>query len=80
VGHVGGNASPAKQGLPVFPVFGPGANYMGYSGIFEIARRIARIVRNPMFNRNLGTHVRLPYSDSWYREEPFSQITGGEAA
>lgn len=80
VGHVGGNASAAKQGIPVFPLFGPGAHYMGFTGIFEIARRMARIVRNPMFNRNLAAHTRLPYFDSWYKEDPFSHIVKGNAA
>lgn len=80
VGHVAGNASAAKQGFPVFPIFGPGAHYMGYTGIFEIARRVARIIRNPMFNRNLAAHTRLPYFDSWYKEDPFSHIVNGNAA
>ena len=52
---------------------------MGYSGAFEIVRRIARVLRNPSFNRNFAGVSRLPYFDSWYKEEPFAYINDNAA-
>lgn len=74
VGHIGTNGSVAKQGIPIFPLFGQTVNYMGYSGVFEIARRIARILRNPIFNKNLAAKTQLPYYKEWYEQDPFVYI------
>ncbi|MDP4176846.1 MAG: nitrogenase component 1 [Bacillota bacterium] len=74
VGHVGGNSMVAKQGFPVFPLFGPVYNYLGYSGAFEIARRINRIFKNTMFNKNISENLKLPYRKEWYEKDPFYYI------
>ena len=77
MGHVGTNVWAAKQGIPVLPLFQPSQLFLGYTGIFEVARRLARILRNPSFNRNLGENVKLPYFESWYEKDAFSYIDEG---
>jgi len=72
--HTGGNNIAAKLGVPIFPLFGQAYNYMGYSGIFEIARRINRILRNRQFNKNLTENTSLPYKKEWYDKDPFTYI------
>ncbi|GAE86764.1 nitrogenase component 1 [Acetivibrio straminisolvens] len=74
VGHVGGNVWAAKQGFPIFPIFSQAVNYMGYSGAFEVARRLNRILKNNSFNKNISRYTRLPYYNSWYEEDPFKYI------
>ncbi len=74
VGHIGGNGWAAKQGIPVFPIFGQTVNYMGYNGVFELARRLVRILKNPVFNRNLAENTSLPYFEDWYQQDPFTYI------
>lgn len=74
VGHVGTNAWAAKQGIPVIPLFHQSQLFLGYSGVFEFARRLARILKNPSFNHNLGENVKLPYFDEWYGKDAFSYI------
>ncbi|MDR1157566.1 MAG: nitrogenase [Oscillospiraceae bacterium] len=74
VGHTGGGNISAKQGLPLLPLFGPSYNYMGFSGVFEVARRIRRILANAQFNKQLARHCPLPYRDSWYAQSPFAYI------
>lgn len=74
VGHVGLNGWAGRHGVPVFPVFMVSVNYMGYSGAFEIARRLTRILKNASFNQNLYKHVKLPYRDSWYSQDAFKYI------
>lgn len=74
IGHVELNGWAARQGIPVFPLFMVSMNYMGYSGAFELARKLARIVKNASFNQNLAKYTKLPYKESWYAEDPFKYI------
>lgn len=72
--HTGGNNITAKHGLPVLPLFGPSYNYMGYSGTYEVARRLNRILRNYQFNKKLSQNTRLPFKKEWYEKDPFYYI------
>ena len=72
--HTGAGNITAKHGLPVLPLYGPSYNYLGYSGTYEIARRLNRIMKNSQFNKNLSKYRSLPYRDAWYEKEPFAYI------
>jgi len=72
--HSGGNNIAAKHGLPQLPLFGPTYNYMGYSGVFDITRRLARVMRNNQFNKNLAENTSLPFKKEWYDKDPFAYI------
>lgn len=74
IGHTGGHNISAKLGLPILPLFGPSYNYLGYSGTFEVARRLNRIVKNGQFNKKLAQNTRLPYKKEWYEKDPFTYI------
>jgi nitrogenase molybdenum-iron protein alpha chain len=74
LGHMGSNVWAAKQGFPVLPIFGPVNSYMGYKGVFEVATRLERLLKNPAFFSTLGETVRLPYKESWYTEDPYTYI------
>ncbi|MDR1874009.1 MAG: hypothetical protein LBQ90_03205 [Synergistaceae bacterium] len=74
IGHTGGGNLSAKQGLPLLPLFGPTYNYMGYSGAFDVARRIRRVLANGQFNKKIAQHCPLPYRASWYEKDPFHYI------
>ena len=74
ISHTGGNNIAAKFGLPIFPLFGPSYNYMGYSGVFEVTRRLARVMRNNQFNKNLSENTALPFKKEWYDKDPFAYI------
>jgi nitrogenase molybdenum-iron protein alpha chain len=79
LGHNSDNVWAAKSGIPILPIYGGPNTYVGYTGVFDIARRINRILRNPSFNLNLQKNVRQPYFKDWYKEQPFKYITeGGE--
>jgi nitrogenase molybdenum-iron protein alpha chain len=71
---MGSNVWAAKQGFPVLPIFGPVNSYMGYKGVFEVATRLERLLKNPSFFSTLGETVRLPYKESWYAEDPYTYI------
>ncbi|WP_110955538.1 nitrogenase component 1 [Anaerosinus massiliensis] len=72
--HTGSGNVTAKYGLPVFPLYGSSYNYIGYSGTYEIARRLNRIMKNSQFNKNLKKYRALPYKQEWYEKEPFTYI------
>lgn len=74
IGHTGANVQVAKQGIPVLPLFGQMNNYLGYAGAFDIARRLNRLLKNTMFNRNVSENLKLPYKKEWYAEDPFHYI------
>jgi len=79
IGHIGTNGYTAKQGFPIYPLFGQSSIYMGYQGAYEIVRRIARLLRNPLFNRNFVGNSKLPYRIEWYEQDPFTYIDDSAA-
>jgi nitrogenase molybdenum-iron protein alpha chain len=80
IGHNADNVWAAKHGIPCLPVYGGPNTYMGYAGVFDIARRLARKLANPSFNRRLGENVRSPFSESWFESDPFSLVADLECA
>jgi nitrogenase molybdenum-iron protein alpha chain len=80
LGHANGNGTAAKLGIPTHVIYNTGLAYIGYKGVYELARRLYRQLRNPTYNRNLAEHVRLPYRSDWYASSPFAYITVGGAA
>lgn len=72
--HTGGNSISAKHGLPLLPLFSPSINYLGYSGEYEMARRLSRLVRNSSLNLHLSQYCPKPFKKSWYEANPFKYI------
>jgi nitrogenase molybdenum-iron protein alpha chain len=80
VAHVGGNNIASRHGLPLLPLFGPQFNYCAYTGVFEIARRLAQKLRNSEFNRQISKNVALPFRKEWYEKDPFFYIKSAPAS
>jgi nitrogenase molybdenum-iron protein alpha chain len=74
LGHVNGNMTAAKLGIATHVIYNTGLAYIGYRGVYELARRLHRQLSNTEYNRKLAQNVRLPYSDAWYQSEPFSYL------
>jgi nitrogenase molybdenum-iron protein alpha chain len=79
LGHWNGNSTAAKLGVPTHVIYNTGLSYIGYRGVFELARRLYRQLGNPVFARKTGAHNRLPYRESWYAEDPFKHIKNDDA-
>ncbi|HEY8462831.1 MAG TPA: nitrogenase component 1 [Bacillota bacterium] len=77
LGHWNGNATASKLGIATHVIYNTGLNYMGYRGVYELAKRLYRQLKNPIFNRRLCGKVRLPYSEKWYQSDPFQYIKAG---
>ena len=74
LGHANGNGTAAKLGIPTHVIYNTGLSYIGYKGVYEVARRLYRQLENPIYNQKLAQNLRLPYSNNWYQAEPFSYI------
>ncbi|BCS54119.1 nitrogenase component 1 [Geobacter sp. SVR] len=77
LGHANGNGTAAKLGIPTHVIYNTGLAYIGYKGVYELARRLYRQLKNPIYNRNLAENVRLPYRSEWYGANPFAYIASG---
>jgi nitrogenase molybdenum-iron protein alpha chain len=78
LGHVGDNVWAAKAGVSVLPIYGGPNVYNGYAGAYDIARRITRLLKNTAFVKNLHKHVRQPYWQEWFSQDPFKYIKQGD--
>lgn len=80
LGHMNGNSTAAKLGIPTHVIYNTGLHYVGYRGAYELARRLYRQLKNPRFNANLSRYASLPYQESWYHQNPFTYIVtaGGD--
>jgi nitrogenase molybdenum-iron protein alpha chain len=77
VGHVTDNVWAARLGFPTMTIFRIFDVYTGFRGYFEVARRAARALRNPAFNRALSANAAPMYHPGWYKEDPFKYIKPG---
>jgi nitrogenase molybdenum-iron protein alpha chain len=67
----------AKLGIPTF-LMGDEHFGLGYEGLLNYGRKILDSITNPAFVQNLARHTRLPYTEWWLAQQPFSFL--GEEA
>lgn len=79
MGHVADNVWAAKAGVAVVPIWHGGYSSAGYTGAFDLARRINRVLRNPSFNRRLKENLKTPYREAWFTENTFKYIKEAQA-
>ncbi|MDR2860583.1 MAG: nitrogen fixation protein NifE [Elusimicrobiota bacterium] len=64
----------ARFGIPTTHVLEGKRPTMGYDGILYLGNKIADQMENPGFNKKLAKYAKLPYKESWYKEDPFKYI------
>jgi nitrogenase molybdenum-iron protein alpha chain len=74
LGHWHGNSTAARLGVPTQVIYNSGHAYIGYQGVYDLARRLHRRLSHPEFYARLGRYAHLPYRPGWYEEEAFSHI------
>lgn len=72
--HPGSNAWVVKAGSVWMPLFTPARNYLGYRGVYDIARYMVRALRNTNFSKNAAQRISLPFRETWYQKNPYSYI------
>ena len=81
LGHWNGNGTASKLGIVTHVIYNTGLSYIGYKGVYELARRLYRQLKNPAFNVKISKYVKLPYKEEWYESDPFKYMKtsgGGE--
>ncbi len=64
----------SRLGIPTTHVLDMKRPTMGYDGILYLGNKIADQIENPGFNKKLAQHVKLPYRQTWYDDDPFKFI------
>ncbi|SET11218.1 nitrogenase component 1 [[Clostridium] polysaccharolyticum] len=72
--HPGAGVWVEKTGVPTLVLFSENFSYFGYRGVFELARRIDRKIRNYSFTTHLSENVELPFLEQWYEKDPYYYI------
>lgn len=65
-----------KLGIPSF-LMGDEHFGLGYQGLLNYGELILDTISNPTFVRNIAAHNRLPYTNWWFEQQPFSLLEGG---
>lgn len=71
--HPGSTVWAVKQGVQAIYV---ADEYMifGYKGTLGFANAVLDAVRNRSFAQNLAAHIKLPYTDWWYRQQAAAML------
>jgi nitrogenase molybdenum-iron protein alpha chain len=72
--HPGSNAWVVKTGSIWMPLFTPAKNYLGYRGVYDIARYMSRALKNNSFSKNAAQRIPLPFRENWYQKNPYTYI------
>ncbi|MDR0570375.1 MAG: hypothetical protein LBG71_04030 [Clostridiales Family XIII bacterium] len=72
--HGGSGVWATKAGAVSVPLMSPNQNYFAYTGMYELARRLARATQNDALQRRVGENARLPFKTGWYGRDPYSYI------
>jgi nitrogenase molybdenum-iron protein alpha chain len=78
LGHSHNNFTAVKLGVPTSPVFNSGYSFVGYRGVFELARRLYKQLSNTALSDNIARNLKLPYRGEWYSKNPFAYIKNAE--
>jgi len=73
VRHNGMSVWGAKLGIPTF-LMGDEHFGIGYQGLLNYGYKILDAVTNPAFVQNLARHTKLPYSQWWLDQGPFTYL------
>jgi nitrogenase molybdenum-iron protein alpha chain len=74
ISHNGTQGYIAKLGVPAIPLFNPDGAFFGYSGLYQILRRIVFEFKNTSYRRRLSQHIKQPYKQSYFEGNAFKYI------
>jgi nitrogenase molybdenum-iron protein alpha chain len=74
ISHNGTQGYIAKLGVPAIQLFNADGAFFGYTGLYQILRRIVFEFKNTSYRDRLSRHVRLPYRQSYFEGDAFKYI------
>jgi nitrogenase molybdenum-iron protein alpha chain len=72
--HGGTHGLVSKMGYPSIQLFMADGVFFGYTGIYQIMRRIRFALENTNYQKRLSNHIRLPYKEWYWNADAFSFI------
>jgi nitrogenase molybdenum-iron protein alpha chain len=76
ISHNGTQGYIAKLGVPSIQLFNADGAFFGYSGLYQILRRIVFEFKNKSYRDRLSRHIKLPYKQSYFDGDAFKYIKG----
>jgi len=74
VTHNGTHGPVAKLGYPSMQLFSADGAFFGYTGMFQIMRRVEFALKNTNYQKRLSQHVKQPYKEWYWNADAFSFI------
>jgi len=74
ISHNGTQGYIAKLGVPSVQLWSVDSSFFGYTGIYQILRRIVFEFKNTSYRDRLSQHIRLPYKASYFEGDAFKYI------
>ncbi|MDR0858521.1 MAG: nitrogenase iron-molybdenum protein subunit alpha [Oscillospiraceae bacterium] len=75
ISHAGTHGFLAKAGFVSVQLWDTDKPFFGYSGIFQLVRRLVFAQRNDSYTKRLAANVAQPYRDNWFERDAYSYIT-----
>ncbi|MDR3310218.1 MAG: nitrogenase iron-molybdenum protein subunit alpha [Oscillospiraceae bacterium] len=72
--HNGTHGAAAKLGVPSVQLFSTEGAFFGYTGFWQILRRIVFALGNTSYQTRLAKHIKQPYRDWYWEADTFSFI------
>jgi nitrogenase molybdenum-iron protein alpha chain len=76
ISHNGTQGYIAKLGVPSVQLWSVDSSFFGYTGIYQILRRIVFEFKNTSYRDRLSQHIRLPYKPAYFEGDAFKYIKG----
>jgi nitrogenase molybdenum-iron protein alpha chain len=74
ISHNGTQGYVAKLGAPSIQLFNTDSAFFGYTGLYQILRRIVFEFKNTSYRDRLSQHIKLPYKQSYFDGDAFKYI------
>jgi len=74
ISHNGTQGYIAKLGVPSIQLFDVDRVFFGYTGLYQILRRIVFELKNTSYQERLARHVKLPYKQGFFEGDTFKYI------
>lgn len=74
IAHNGTQGYIAKLGVPSVQLWSVDSTFFGYTGIYQILRRMVFELKNTSYRERLSQHVRLPYKSGYFEGDAFKYI------
>jgi nitrogenase molybdenum-iron protein alpha chain len=72
--HGGTHGLVSKMGYPSIQLFMADGAFFGYTGFYQILRRLNFALTNTNYQKRLSNHIRLPYKEWYWNADAFSFI------